>query len=163
MKLLKSLLVLFLISFISIQCTSNKVNSSSYAFTKKIPFKIELASFQKWVGGRPNTGGINVKLYMDHTKDIVFKSLYFRGRKSEFKSYSNEKNRNGIKLIAAFNKEYKNDISLQDDSKKEYGNIKLQIPFKLKNDEAVIAYEENGKLHFYKIKNMEELEPAYYP
>ncbi|WP_196887156.1 hypothetical protein [Aureivirga sp. CE67] len=163
MRLFKLFVFSFLISFVGIQCKSQKVDSTP-KLTTEIPFKIDKATIQKWVGGRPNAGGTNVKLYLSDVKDVEFKEIYFRGKKTALKAFNNDKNRSGTNLVAAFNKERKKDINLSGNSKEEYGNkAKEMIPFELTAKQAVISYKEDGKLKYYKINSMRELEPIYYP
>ena len=38
-----------------------------------------------------------------------------------------------------------------------------KFPFKLENNEAVLSYEYNNKMHYYKIANIEEKEMIAYP
>ncbi|WP_196895381.1 hypothetical protein [Aureivirga marina] len=164
MRLLKLLLFTVFVTLTAVQCKSQKVENSAYKITTEAPFTIEKATFQKWVGGRPNTGGTNVDIFINNSQNIEFGEIYFRGKKVKIKSFENEKNRNGLKLVGAFKKQFKKDISLHSDPKKEYGNSKkIEIPFELKDKEAVISYKQNGKLKFFKVENLEELEPQYYP
>jgi hypothetical protein len=37
------------------------------------------------------------------------------------------------------------------------------IPFELKDDEAVIVYQINGRDYYYKVSNIEKKETIYYP
>lgn len=139
------LLSIPLLTIILIQCTSVKFSNSN-------PFKVKSAIY--------TTNG-NVKIYYNSANTIVFDSIFFNGKKRKVKLNKNEK---GTYLTASFNNSLISlkDLQLHKNPAKEYGNtppipIKdKKIPFKLKENEAVISYKINGKTNYYKVKNLQK-------
>jgi len=89
--------------------------------------------------------------------------LFFRGKKRKVKI---KKLENGNKIVLAkFNNPNTNkfDLQLQGDAKKEFGNKpskkETDIPFELKDSEAIISYLEDNELKYFKLKNLEKGKP----
>lgn len=135
---------------------------NSTKFVKNPPFKILDAYYQNWYGGREGVKGIAVKIKITNTSDnIKFHNMYFKNHKLDVSI----NNSNNVILISSnINTGYKpEDRQMHINPKEEYQNKlpkkEAKFPFKLKENEAVISYTKNNKLHFYKItlKNKKEL------
>lgn len=138
----------------------------SMQFDAQPPFKITKAIFKNWVGGQPGVKGTNVFVSYTSKKNIEFDSMYFH--KKITKIEMNEKE--GKKIIVgrynASTRENNADIILHSDSKKEVGNkipVTNTFPFELKENEAVISYQKEGKIKYYKIENIKQTETDFYP
>ena len=134
------------------QCGSCK--ETSRQIQTNIPFSIEKATYNNWVAGVKGGGsGTNVIVTIKDLdpNNIEVDSLYFRSRKVKVEI-------NSSNYIGRFNSSLNQrlDKVLHSDSQKEFGNqvpeVEMKIPFELENNEAVIRYNEKGKLKFYKIK-----------
>ena len=92
------------------------------------------------------------------TDEVSFNSVYFRGRKADLQQ---DPNRPGS-YMAVFDKG-KADYVMHSDPKKEYGNKMHEavekIPFELEKDEAVLAFTEDGKEKFYKLRGIVDRTP----
>ncbi|MBC8755295.1 hypothetical protein H2O64_11460 [Kordia sp. YSTF-M3] len=157
----KILFILLLIGF------TNCSTSQKIALQEKIPFKIVSAFAQEWTAGQKEGGsGLNVHITIQNlNKDsITLNDFYFRGRKTTLEDAST--NNNGL-YVAHFINSPEKDIILHKDHKHEAGNepphLKGKFPFTLENDEGVISYTENGTLKYYKVKNIVDKFPVYYP
>ncbi|CAM1358111.1 conserved exported hypothetical protein [Tenacibaculum litopenaei] len=156
MKLMKLFSLLFL-SLGFIQCGSTK-------FDQTPPFKILSAKMTHITGGVPGVSSLDVYLqYTAATKPTV-KHLYFRGKKT---TAIIEQKLDNPYIVARFKEEdnaERYDLELQKDVKKEYGNTTAKkaekFPFELQQNEAVLSYEVNGKLRYYKISNIKENTPV---
>lgn len=120
------------------------------------PVAIDEYYYQTWAAGARGAGsGINFTLALKQVPtNVVLKDLYFQGRKTALKQ--------GEQAPSVFTGYFKtdmndaSDLQMNADSKKEYGNAAPQIenediPFELKDTEAVISYEVQGKLKYYKL------------
>ncbi len=134
---------------------------------EKVSFTITNPFAQAWTGGQEEAGtGLNVQFTIQNLnkKEIVLKEFFFRGRKTTIEDIATDNN--GL-YIARFVNTVEKDIVLHKNHKKEAGNeppkVQQDFPFTLANDEAVISYEENGTLNYYKLKNIVDKFPLYYP
>lgn len=164
MKRLNYIFGLIGISFIIFSfsnCGSSKSMDSDYNFKKTPPFIIGAIYSQKWVSGTKEGGsGTLVQVTFNSIeKGVSIEDMYFRnniikatqGRnKNQFKgSFKNGNTRDIIMDINPIN-EAKNTPS-------------PPFPFKLKENEMVISYLNNGRLEYFKIKNIEEKPMLSYP
>ena len=138
----------------------------SMQFDTHPPFKVTKATYNNWVGGQPGVKGINVFVRYTAKQNIEFDSMYFHGRITKIEI--NEKK--GVKFIVGrYNtatKKDNEDIILHSDSKKEVGNkipATNTFPFELKENEAVISYQEKDKTKYYKIENIKQTKTDFYP
>jgi len=87
--------------------------------------------------------------------NISLDSVYFRGRKASLAIHPQHSGMHYAQFISM-----KEDMQMSSDPKEEYGNkapVKMdKIPFKLKKDEAVIEFTQDGKLKYYKIDGISE-------
>lgn len=143
-----SVVILFAFSF---------CNATKEATQGKHPFKVTKATYNTWVGGRPGVKGININITIDNS-EIELDTVFFRNMKTKLKRDVNSTPSIFIGVFALQNT--KKDYILHEDPVKEYGNtppnISLNIPFELKNNEAVISYFYKGNTKYYKIENVKE-------
>jgi hypothetical protein len=148
---------------------TNCSTSQKIALQEKTPFNIVSAFSQEWTAGQENGGsGMNVHVTIQNInkESIVLNDFYFRGRKTTLEDVST--NNNGLYVAYFINPtKTEKEIILHKDHKKEAGNepphLQEKIPFTLSTNEGVISYTENGKLNYYKIKNIVNKFPVFYP
>ncbi len=105
------------------------------------------------------TDANSVKLYLPvsaiQTETVNLNSVYFKGRKADLE-LSTE--RSGL-YVANFDTG-KPDLIMSSDPRDEYANkvreVPEEIPFKLKDNEAVVVFTERGVVKFYKITGIEQ-------
>lgn len=121
--------------------------------------------YQSWIAGVKGGGsGINIFIPISNST-VVMDSVYFRGQVSKLTT----KPEDSTLFIGRFNTVFnqKEDIIMSSDSKEEYGNKlprkAVEIPFILKDDEAVISYKEGNKVKYFKIGNIVEKNLKHYP
>lgn len=148
MKLVGIIIVFLLLT----QCASTK-------FDKEPPFKVHSAVYNNVVGGLPNSGFLKLSINFSSEKKVDFQEVYFNNQKA--KSFV-EKGKKGDLLVAQFptNNIGESNLELHKNPKEEFGNKppvqKEEIPFQLKENEAVIAYKIEGKINYFKIKNIQK-------
>ncbi len=143
-------------------CGSVNTETSDYLFEQNPPFRVEDASFQKWVAGTPEGGsGVNVFInFSDIQNGVVFKDIYFRGNKTEVVTSPAVR----VQYVGYFKNEPKQDVLMDSNTVKEAANTPpVKTPFQLNNDNAVISYQFNGKTGYFKIENLEEKQMLAYP
>ena len=152
----RSLFLLFTLSI---------VTCKSISLETKPTFTITEASYKSWVGGQPGVHGINVYLSYTSKSTVDFDSIYFRNRVVKLSKkqlpatqilmgYFNTSTVNSIEDL----KSHK-EVPKKDNSKKQ----KLQIPFILKQDEAVISYTEGNGVKYYKVLTLKKQASDFYP
>lgn len=139
-------ILLFILSFT--QCATTQ-------FEKNTPFIIKSANYKHWSGGQPAISGINVQIQLKEKSNINFDSLYFRNKVTKVTCIE------GSLIIANFktSKNKVNDVILHADPKKEIHNkipASNKLPFKLKESEAILSYQLNGKTKYYKIASIKK-------
>lgn len=158
MKIATALTLLILFS----NCGSGKTETSTYFFEENPPFRVEAASYQQWVAGTPQGGsGVNVFISFSTIQEsVVFKEIYFRGKKTEVVTSAAVR----VQYVGYFKNESKQDVIMDSNSIKEAVNTPPnKIPFQLNDDEAVISYEFNREIGYFKIENLEQKEMLAYP
>ncbi|MFK5958418.1 MAG: hypothetical protein QM495_06030 [Lutibacter sp.] len=123
------------------------------------PFKVTKSTFNTWVGGQPGVKGFNVVITIDNPK-IQLDSVYFRERKAKLKK---DVTINPPMFIGVFTlPNTKHDYILHENSEMEYSNkpLNLNIPYSLKNNEAVVSYFYDGTIYYYKINKVEEVKSS---
>ncbi|MFV5690765.1 hypothetical protein ACM55K_01930 [Flavobacterium sp. LT1R49] len=121
----------------------------------EFPQDIKSVYFQKWTGGQEGSG---IDFYIEFakplSKEIELDKIYFKNQESNFEQVSKNT------FVAHFyQKNMNQDLILDSDSKKEYGNkapIIIKPKFDLKPNEALLEYTENNKTLFFKIMNPKE-------
>ena len=152
----RSLFLLFTLSI---------VTCKSISLETKPPFTITEASYKSWVGGQPGVHGINVYLSYTSKSTVDFDSIYFRNRVVKL---SKKQLPATQILMGYFNTSTVNSIedlkSQKEGPKKDHSQKqKLQIPFILKQDEAVISYTEGNGVKYYKVLNLKRQASDFYP
>lgn len=147
-NLFKYTALAFLVLTLFLQC------SSAQKLQENVSFKVEQPYFQKWVAGVKNGGsGINIFIPVTNLKtNITLDSLYFRGHKVLLETKPNNPNLFIGRILTEANQN-------EDFSPK----TEAEIPFDLKENEAVIIYTENDKKKYYKIENIKEKQAEYFP
>lgn len=138
--------------------------SSQQEVKTNLPWKIESVYFQKWIGGQEKTGsGINFYLIFKESFSPNFhlKKVYFRNQEANFIK------ENKTTFTARFYyKSTNSDLILDGKTSNEYGNNPPEIlksKFDLKDNEAILEFEQDNKTHFYKISSVKEKELLAYP
>ena len=154
MKLLS--IIAIIVSFT--QCGSLKLENNP-------PFKIEKASYNKWVGGQPGVSGTKIEIALKENSTIVFDSLFFQNKSTKV-----EINIAAGKtlLIGHFSTSSKQnrDLILDIDATKEIENTLPEVnklPFELEENEAILSNKVGDKIKYFKIKDIEESKPAFFP
>lgn len=161
-KLFIQVIVLSMILFGCTNCGGSKANSENKSLEKNPPFTISNAYFQKWVAGVEDGGsGINLYFAVEDNKEAVkISRVYFRNQIFDVNGLAVK----GNNYTARFNTEKRNDVVMDSDPIKEAQNTPPDpFPFSLTENEAVISYEINGDMCFYKISNIEEKPMLAYP
>jgi len=124
--------------------------SSQKKLVADAPFSINAPSCQKWVGGIAESGSgmtLTLPVEMDSDTDLTFSEVFFRGQ------------------VAKASFEKTNDKTIATCKYAKAGTNKIEMPFELKPDEAVIGYAENGSkaVKYIKITGIKEKQVLIYP
>lgn len=152
--------VYYLLGFSAVLFLSNCANGQK--LQKNPPAELQQAYYTTWRGDARGAGsGFNLFIpFSDKNNGTVeFDSVYFRGKSAVLQSLPNQPEM----LVAYFRNESPKkapDLIMSSDPKKEYGNkapiIPKEIPFKLKEDEAVIVFKKDGQKSYFRIENIEK-------
>ena len=132
---------------------------------KEPPFQLEKSAYNNWVGGQPGVKGIQLVIALRENSKIAFDSVFFQKRATKIEiNIVDEK----MLLIGHFNTSNRlnSDLVLDINITKEIKNSVPEIkkfPFELKDNEAIISYELDGKTNYFKIKNIEKSTPVFFP
>ncbi|WP_298285303.1 hypothetical protein [uncultured Lutibacter sp.] len=144
-------------SFLFTFCGSSK----DLKLQKEPPFKVISATYNSWVGGKPNSKGYTISVSIDNP-EITLDSVFFRGLKSEFKV---EEFKSKLVFTSRLTQPKPHDYNLDIDEKKEFGNkppeTTSKIPFELNENEAVVSYTLNGKINYFKITSLQKTATVY--
>ncbi len=160
-KIKRALVKLGVLSII-IGCTQC---ASSQKLDDKAPVIFKDAYFQKWVGGIESAGwGYTFYLPYENNTNIKLDTIYFRDKSAKLEKKTDEP-------VYSANIKYpgnKVELIMDSDPKKEAKNEvpkleKEKIPFELKENECVIRYTKNGKVGYFKIKDLKEKKLLAYP
>ncbi|WP_439129498.1 hypothetical protein [Polaribacter sp.] len=140
------------------QCISSK-------FVKNPSFKVEKATYNKWSGGQPGVSGIKLELQLVNALQIEFDSLYFQNKKTKVET---RQINNMLQVTGHFSTSIRKnkDLILDADPTKELKNsppLLQNFPFKLKDNEAVLSFKKNNKTHYFKIEEIKETPPSFFP
>lgn len=132
--------------------------SSAPKLQENVPDGLTEVYYQEWSSGvRGGTSGLNLIIGTSDA-NLQLDSVYFRGKQAKLVLSSNETRTYIARFTNAPN--YKDDIVLDKDPKKEYGNtppvLKKSISFELKNDECVISYKQGNNTNYFKIVKLEK-------
>lgn len=162
MRIMKIASLLIVTVFSLYGCSSQK------KFTMAPPFNINNPSYQKYAGGREESGTgfiLQFPVDLEEGNKIEFLEVFFRGY---VLPAAMEKDGEKLYIICNYKdipKVKKPDIIMHSDPKKEAGNQppgsiskeNQDFPFELKEDEAVISYKNGAadpkkrKIVFFKI------------
>ena len=156
-------IALALITFLLLaNCGIRNTNTSSIVLELNPPFTIEEAAYQEWIAGTPQ-GGSGVTVFINFSniqQGVVFKEIYFRDKNTEVVTSAAVR----VQYVGYFKNEPKRDVVMDSNSINEAANTPpKKSPFQLYDDEAVISFEFNQELGYYKIENLEQKEILAYP
>ena len=120
-------------------------------FKKTFPQEIASISFEKWTGGRRETGSgttISIEFKNPLQKNIHLQKVYFQNQETEIVQENETKFRANVHSNALYREHHSSDS----DSKN----------FNLKDNEAVIEYQNKNKTYFYKCSNIKEIPMIMY-
>jgi hypothetical protein len=128
----------------------------------EFPQEIKSVYFHKWLDGEK---GSRFDFYIEFKKrlsqKIRLKKIYFKNQEMTLKEVSKN-----IFVAHFYKKNINQDLILDSDSLKEYGNkapVILKPKFDLNPNEALLEYTENDKTLFFKIMNPKENPTIAYP
>ena len=102
--------------------------------------------------------GLKINITIDNP-EIQLDTVFFRNKKMILKPSLISTSSTFIGVLTLSNT--KTDYILHKNGGNEYGNkppkVALNIPWKLKENEAVVSYVYEGNTHYYKIENVQEI------
>lgn len=151
--------ILFLAAILT-SCSSKKISKT---FSSQ-DFSVEQQPYyEEWSGGAPGSGsGVTLYFPTSVMEGHTLQAIYFQGMENNIANFiSNDKKM----LVTRFR--YSSSITnMSSDSKEEFGNEAPQldtIPFQLLDDQAVIAFQADGKLKFVQLNNIIKKESIAFP
>ncbi len=154
-------IVLIFFTFFLTQTCNKKISETQ--ILDQLPSELENVYFQKWVGGQEQSGsGTNffIQFKDEFPDNIKLKKIYFQGQESALQS-------EGENIFTAnFNNKPKQDLILDSDSKKEFGNKPPEITkpkYDLEFNEAILEFEKVQKPFVFKLQNIKQKELLAYP
>lgn len=148
---MKSFYLLISLAFLS--CSSQKE-------IKDIPFPTDEVYFQKWIGGQRLTGSgteFYIRFKEPFSSNFRIKKLYFHNRELDVVK------RNDSVFTASYSQRPKMDEELNEtDGQIETPKV-VNSKFELKNNEAILEFDQDNKTQFFKITNIKEKELLAYP
>jgi hypothetical protein len=147
---------LILLFFLAQNCSKAPFSNMSKS---DLPAEIQEMYFQNWVGGRPEVGGgtnFVIQFKSPLPADIQIKNVLFRGKSADFETKPNNQ------YVAYFRHTPKNDLILEDDATKEYGNEAPDLT-STESNAAEIFFIKDQKKYSYKVKTVVEKEMLAYP
>ncbi|MDX1278820.1 hypothetical protein [Oceanihabitans sediminis] len=159
-----------LLSFVTFfNCSSVKQNNAEnnnsykYLIQENPPIEITESYYQHWVADvKGGASGIYLHIYVkDNTNNVLLESVYFRGMHAKLETIKPG-------YVANFITEanYTNDIIMSSEPESEYANqipSKDEFPFKLKDNECVVGYNQRNTIKYFKIKNLFKKPMEIYP
>jgi len=158
------LLSALVLSFSQCSSTKKKIKiSDTISVSKALQSEVY---YQSWIAG-VRGGGSGIDLYISKAavEDKELITAYFNEKMIDFDSVTKESNM----YVARFKNEVNqiNDINMDADAINEYGNKvpvkKINFPFSLEFNEAVVSYIENKKTYYLKVINISKKETLAYP
>jgi hypothetical protein len=154
----KAIFVCSFVWILLVSCSSQKEVST------QLPYEIESVYFQQWIGGQELSGsGVNFHLTFKNAlpQNTTLEKLYFQDKECVFERESN------VKYVAKiYSKPQNQDLILDGDSQKEYGNKAPEITqpkFELQPNEAILEFRIGTEVRYYKIVDLKEKELIAYP
>lgn len=159
----KIIIFFFSLSMVSCNCTKEQVATENEITEKKegtaqeFKLPIQEVYYQKWIAGVKG-GGSGIDLYLELQKPLE-KGVALE--KVKFESYEASFEKISETSYVAHMKTTLNELVLDENPKKEYGN---QAPVStLKPNEAILFVNANGKELFQHLENVKEKELLAYP
>ncbi len=156
--------VLATISLFSCACKKEMATNTSE--------NIEQIYFQKWIGGQEISGSgtdLHLKFKQPLATDVYVAKVYFQNQEAFFDIENEQENRTTF-VARFYAKPINNDLIMDRDSLKEYGNKSPEIkrenpkfPFDLKPDEAILEFHIKNKITQTKVTGIKEKEAIAYP
>ncbi|WP_062054989.1 hypothetical protein [Aquimarina longa] len=144
-KILTQILVIVIL-IIFTQC------ASSQHIDKQSPIQVNNPYYE--LSTEDKKSEFSVYIPVEKNAKVVLDYIYFKDKKINLK-YDSKKSIYIGRYIPS-----KTNLIMSSDPKEEFGNqvplIEEKLPFKLKNNEAVIAYTQGDKQGFFKLANMPE-------
>ncbi len=140
------------------------ISCSAQKNVKTLPFATDEVYFQRWIGGQRLTGGgteFYIKFKEPFSVNFFLKKVYFQGKEAPL-----EKKDETVYTANFVQRPKDSDLILDQNPANEYGNTAPEISkpkFKLIDNEAILEFEINKKIKFYKISNIKEKELLAYP
>jgi hypothetical protein len=147
---------LLLLFFLAQNCSKAPFGKMSKS---DLPAEIQEIYFQNWVGGQERTGGgTNFIIHFKNAlpTDVKLKNVLFRGKSADFETKPNNL------YVAYYRYIPKNDMILEDDAAKEYGNQAPDLS-QTNSNSAEIFFIKNEKTYSYTVKEVSEKEMLAYP
>lgn len=153
---------IILISFLTMSVSNCKTTKTMNDLKEpEMTQEITGAYYQKWVAG-VRGGGSGINLYIPvFREDLSFEKVFFRGMVTNIvKGNHDEKAYYIGRFKTALNT--REEMTLDEDAKNEYGNNsplqtdKVEMPFEIADDEAIVTYIENNETKYIKITGITE-------
>ena len=131
------------------------------------PFQWSEATYQSWVGDKPETdSGLVLEIpIQSNSTNLKLHKAFFRGKITDIDMKTTD---SGIMAQANFMNQMikKPNIVMHADSRQEIGNqpptLQEAFPFDLEDDECVLSYQEDGKTKYFKIDGVKEKKSLLY-
>ena len=160
----KIIIVLFSLSIMSCKCQEQTMNSQNGKENKMVQeenISFEEVYFQNWVAGIQG-GGAGITVYLNLKKPLD-KTITFNKLQLKVYETATIEKIDDLHYVARINT-HTNDLKLEEDPKKEYGN---EIPPKsgvnLKEGQVKIFFTKNDKSLFQLVEGVQEKEMLAYP
>ena len=143
-RLIKRLLLSLLLISLTVCATKENLKVN-------FPQEIESISFEKWTGGRSEAGSgttITIEFKKQLSKNIHLEKIYFQNQETEIIQENETKYRASFHSNALYREQHSSDAASKN--------------FNLKDNEAVIEYQNHKKTYFYKCSNIKEIPMIMY-
>ncbi len=137
--------LLFLVSILLTFCASKENLKATF------PQEIASMSFEKWTGGRRETGSgtkVSIEFKKPLQKDIQLQKIFFQNQETEIVQENETKYGANFHSNALYREQHSSDAASKN--------------FNLKDNEAVIEYQNHNKTYFYKCSNIKEIPMIMY-
>jgi hypothetical protein len=115
------------------------------------PQEIASMSFEKWTGGRRETGSgtkVSIEFKKPLLKNIHLQKIYFQNQETEIVQENETKYSANFHSNAIYQEQQSSDAASKN--------------FNLKDNEAIIEYQNHYKTYFYKCSNIKEIPMIMY-
>lgn len=160
----KIIIVLLSLSITSCKCqeqTRNNQNGKENKVSQEDNIVFEEIYYQSWVAGIQG-GGAGITVYLNLKKPIETTIAFEKLQVKVYETTTIEKI-DDLHYVARINT-HTNDLKLEEDPKKEYGNeIPPKSDVNLKEGQVKIFFTKNGKSSFQLVEGVQEKEMLAYP